>query len=107
MCGCGRSLRTMGRASRDTVPAVARLSPRHALSAPEAALFVGINENMFRELVEEGVMPRPRMIRSRVLWDADELVLAFKSLPRQGEEPESVIRGWDDVVSPPSRKTTR
>ena len=47
----------MGRAVRDTIHAVARLSPRHALSAPEAALFVGISETMFRELVQEGVMP--------------------------------------------------
>ena len=49
----------MPRASRDTIHAVARLSPRHALSAPEAALFVGISETLFRELVQEGVMPVP------------------------------------------------
>ena len=90
----------MGRAVRDTIPAAFRLSPRHALSAPEAALFIGISETMFRELVGEGTMPRPREIRARLLWDVDELMLAFKSLPRQGDAPAKVveIRGWDDVV---------
>ena len=97
----------MGRAVRDTIHAVARLSPRHALSAPEAALFVGISETLFRELVQEGVMPRPRQIRSRLLWDTDELVLAFKSLPRQGEEVAPTLTGWEDVGSPPPRKTGR
>ena len=70
----------MPKTSRATVPAFARLSPRHALSAPEAALFVGGCETMVPELVDEGVMPRPRMIRSRVFWDAGELILALKSL---------------------------
>lgn len=85
----------MGRAVRDLVPTASRLSPRHALSAPEAALFVGINETLFRELVDEGVMPNPRVLRSRVLWDVDELTLAFKSLPRKNEVAE--IGGWEDV----------
>jgi hypothetical protein len=70
-------------------------------------LFVGISETLFREMVQEGVMPRPRQIRSRLLWDTDELVLAFKSLPRQGEEAAPALKGWDDVVSPPPRKTGR
>ena len=74
------------------------MSPRHALSAPEAALFVGISETMFRELVSEGLMPRPREIRSRVLWDMDELVVAFRAFPRQGEaEPKAEAGGWEDV----------
>jgi hypothetical protein len=63
------------------------------------ALFVGISETMFRELVQEGVMPRPRQLRSRLLWDTDELVLAFKSLARQGEEVTPALKGWDDVVN--------
>jgi hypothetical protein len=70
------------------------------LSAPEAALFVGISETMFRELVDEGTMPRPRALRTRLLWDVDELTLAFKSLPRQGDMPIKMpeLPGWDDVV---------
>jgi hypothetical protein len=52
-----------------------------------------------RELTEEGVMPRPRQIRSRLLWDTDEPVLAFQSLPRQGEEPQPELPGWDDMVN--------
>lgn len=50
---------------------------------------------------------RPRQIRSRLLWDADVLVLAFKSLPRQGEEVAPALKGWDDVVNSPPRKTSR
>ena len=85
----------MGRAVRDLLPAASRLSPRHALSAPEAALFVGLSETLFRELVDEGTMPSPRVVRTRMLWDVDELTLAFKSLPRKNEVVE--VGGWDDV----------
>ncbi len=45
-------------------------------------------------------MPRPREIRARVLWDIDELILAFRAFPRQGEpKPAPTLKGRDDVVN--------
>ena len=45
-------------------------------------------------------MPQPREIRARVLWDVDELILAFRAFPRQGEaKPTPTLEGWDDVVN--------
>jgi predicted DNA-binding transcriptional regulator AlpA len=60
-----------------------------ALSAAEAAAFMGVSEGTFREAVERGLFPAPRELLGRVLWDAEELHTAFRRLPRQGEVPQS------------------
>lgn len=59
-----------------------------ALSAPEAAAYLGVSETAFREAVEKGIFPKARTLLGRVLWDADELRAAFRGLPRQGEAPK-------------------
>jgi hypothetical protein len=46
-------------------------------------------------MVDDGRMPRPRMINSRRVWDVDELDAAFKSLPREGGEQEQDT--WADL----------
>jgi hypothetical protein len=39
-------------------------------------------------------MPHPRQIRSRLHWDTDEVILAFESPPREGEEPKPKCWAW-------------
>lgn len=63
----------------------------------EAAAAIGVSQTTFREMVEDGRMPRPRMIGHRKLFDVDELRASFKSLPRDGE-PARGKTGWEDVA---------
>lgn len=62
----------------------ARLPLRRGLSESEAAIYLSLSATFFRKLVEQGVMPRPRIAGGRRIWDVEELDLAFKSLPREG-----------------------
>lgn len=74
-----------------------RLPIRRGLGAEEAALYLGIGVSLFRQMVSDGRMPRPRMINSRRIWDVDELDAAFKSLPREGGD-QVEHDTWADVV---------
>lgn len=76
--------------------AARRLPVRRGLSAPEAALYIGLGASKFLALVKDGRMPRPRVLDGRRLWDVDDLDSAFKSLPSEGGEPEEVDT-WADV----------
>jgi hypothetical protein len=52
----------------------------------DAAVYLSISPSFFRKLVEAKVMPRPRIIGARRIWDVEELDLAFKALPREHGE---------------------
>jgi hypothetical protein len=75
----------------------ARLHLRRGLAEGEAALYIGLSASKFRELVAQGIMPRPRLISRRRVWDVDDLDAAFKSLPIEGEPEE--IDTWSDVAA--------
>lgn len=64
----------------------------------EAAAAVGIGVTLFKKMVEDGRMPRPRLINSRRVWDVDELRAAFKSMPRDGDDDD------DDADNPWDRR---
>lgn len=68
-----------------------RLPVRRGLDECEAAVYLSISPSFFRKLVETRVMPRPRILGSRRIWDVDELDLAFKELPREGGDSEVVF----------------
>ncbi len=78
----------------------ARLPIRRGLSESEAAIYMSLSATFFRKLVERGVMPRPRVVGSRRIWDVDELDIAFRALPREGDdEPIAGSEGensWSD-----------
>ncbi len=46
----------------------------------EAARYVGLSPGTFDLLVKEGVMPKPRRVRSRLIFDRIELDAAFDAL---------------------------
>jgi len=72
------------------VDVTARLPEILGLSRLEAAAYIGVSASTFDRLVAEGVMPRPRPIRSRLIWDVDELRAAFKAIPHDSEgEPDT------------------
>ena len=64
------------------------------LRAVDAARYVGVSESKFREWVERGLMPKPRREDNCVIWDSDELAIAFRALPRDGQPAND----WDDVA---------
>ncbi len=66
------------------------------LAEDEAAAAVGVSATKFRELVDDGRMPKPRQIDGRFSYDVDEVRAAFKALPHKGDK----LRGstWADVA---------
>lgn len=56
------------------------LAPR-GLSRREAAAYIGIGTTKFDELIASGLMPRPKIIGERRVWDREALDTAFAALP--------------------------
>lgn len=53
--------------------------PRYALRRDEAAASISISPSLFDQWIDLGLMPRGRKIRGVVLWDAEELLMAWRS----------------------------
>jgi len=66
-------------------------APR-GLSRVEAARYVGVSPSTFDKLVNDGVMPRPKRLRTRVVFDRAQLDFAFDSL-NGGADDEA--NDWD------------
>ena len=73
-----------------------RLPLRRGLDESEAAVYLSLSPSFFRKLVEQKLMPRPRVAGGRRIWDVEELDLAFKALPREGGEAEVIFRSESD-----------
>lgn len=63
-----------------------------------AAEYVGCKPRKFDDMVKSGMMPRPRLIGVKKVWDTQELDEAFDALPRDGESGDA-----DEVASEISR----
>ena len=57
-------------------PPTPRLLPR-----PEAAAYVGVSPTTFDKTVTDKIMPAPKRVYRRVLWDVRELDAAIDCLP--------------------------
>jgi hypothetical protein len=73
----------------------ARLPVRRGLDAQESAVYLSMSPTFFRQLVQEGVMPRPRVIKGRRIWDIEDLDVAFKAMPRD-DGAEETADTWVD-----------
>jgi len=62
--------------------------PRRGLGLTEAARYVGIAPPAFTALVERGLMPRPRLINDRRIWDRREIDIWFEALPYDERPPD-------------------
>jgi hypothetical protein len=60
----------------------------------ESAMYLGISAVKFGELVRDGIMPSPKRIGARRLWDIHELDTAFDGLPSENQAPQETT--WDD-----------
>ena len=76
------------------------LPVRRGLDENEAAVYLSLSPSFFRKLVEQKLMPRPRVVAGRRIFDVEELDLAFKALPREGGEGEPIFaeggNSWAD-----------
>lgn len=54
-------------------------APR-GLSRVQAACYVGLSVGTFDLLVKEGVMPKPKRVRARLIYDRIELDAAFDAI---------------------------
>ena len=73
-----------------------RLPVRRGLGEAEAAIYLSLSPTFFRTLVRRGIMPRPRVVGKRRIWDAEELDLAFRELPREGDVEVSIEGAAED-----------
>jgi predicted DNA-binding transcriptional regulator AlpA len=81
----------MGRLS--TLPS--NLAPR-LIKREAAAEYVNVSPNTFDEMVEHGLMPRPRIVFGRrKAWDVRELDIATDALPHDGDELVAADEGWN------------
>lgn len=73
-----------------------KMIPR-GLPRTEAAIYVGCKSRKFDYMVEDGRMPRPRMIDSKKVWDVLELNEFFDALPRAKEANDNKDSGseWE------------
>ena len=72
----------------------AHLPFRIGLTEAEAAASLSLSQTFFRELVDAGLMPRPRVIRGRKIYDPEEVQVAYRAWPREGGD-----QGDDAVVA--------
>ena len=80
--------RSSRRTRADVLPA--SLPPR-GLNRVEASAYVGVSPTFFDCLVGNGLMPKPKRIGSRTIWDRVALDQAFAALPDDSEK-----NPWDD-----------
>jgi predicted DNA-binding transcriptional regulator AlpA len=72
------------------------LAPR-LISREAAAAYVCVSPNSFDEIVNDGRMPRPRLLgRKRRAWDVRALDLAIDRLPVDGDDAGD-DETWGDV----------
>lgn len=70
------------------------LAPR-GLSRVESAAYLGISATLFDALVQEGVMPKPKRLHARAVWDRRRLDEAWDALPDENE-----VNPWDEPTAP-------
>jgi predicted DNA-binding transcriptional regulator AlpA len=63
------------------------------LSRAEAAAYIGVGATTLDKMVAEGIMPRPKRIYSRSVWDVRALDAAIDRLPG-GDESD--LNPFDD-----------
>lgn len=73
------------RSRGDALPS--NLPPR-GLSRVQAAAYIGVSPTLFDILVNDGRMPRPKLINARKVWDLRRINLAFDALPQS--EPDEI-----------------
>ena len=72
------------------------LAPR-GLRRVEAAAYIGVSPSLFDWMIGQGIMPQPKRIGRRVIWDRLQLDEAFAAIPSSDEKKVASV--WDEFVS--------
>jgi hypothetical protein len=73
--------------------------PPRAMKAERAAAYLDMSRSKFLELVDRGVLPKPKMIDSMRMWDRLSLDAAFSEFQEPGEDGTLARRNsFDDVL---------
>lgn len=67
------------------------------LSRTEAAWLIGVSPTMWDSLVRDGLMPKPKRIGSRTIWDRAAVERAWGAIPEEGSETHSQKDVWSDL----------
>jgi predicted DNA-binding transcriptional regulator AlpA len=62
------------------------------LNRVTAAFYVGVSVGKFDEMVRDGLMPQPKTVGTRLIWDKHRIDSAFEELPDRGDPNE-----WNDT----------
>lgn len=75
------------------------LSPpfRRMLNRAEAAAYSGVAPSTFDRMITDRLMPGPKRIYGRVLWDVRALDAAIDAIPG-GEMDDGEVNDWDEVL---------
>lgn len=64
----------------------------------KAADYIGCSPRMFDNMVKDGLMPSPRLIGTKKVWDTRELDESFENLPRpEADNDNEEKNDWDDI----------
>lgn len=63
------------------------------MSREDAARYVGVGATKFDQMVADRLMPRPKKVGGRVIWDRLAIDAAFSDLPEEGSNR------IDDILS--------
>jgi hypothetical protein len=70
--------------------------PPRGLCRAQAAAYIGVSPSLFDQMISEGIMPKPKRVHARTVWDRHKLDLAFSALP--GDDQEGAVSDWDSMV---------
>jgi predicted DNA-binding transcriptional regulator AlpA len=65
--------------------------PPRGLNRQQAAEYVGMGATRFGEMVKEGLMPVPKRVGGRLVWDRYALDESFEALP-----DDETVNEWDE-----------
>lgn len=70
--------------------------PPRGLNRVQAAAYIGVSPSLFDRMIADGVMPKPKRIWGRVVWDRLRIDEAFTAIPNDDDTPRKSI--WDEVT---------
>ena len=71
--------------------------PPRGLCREHAAAYVGVGYSKFDEMVKGGLMPPPKLVGSRKVWDRMAIDKAFAKLPDSEGKTSKMNNPWDDI----------